>query len=72
MAGFLTPDDLEQLTHKRQPAAQARALRRMGLHFLPRDDGTPAITWEAVNAKLAGTVAPVRPQLNLQAFKKAG
>lgn len=73
MTGILTPADLEQLTHKRQPAAQARALKRMGLPFMPRDDGTPAITWEAVNARLAGKATPAaEPQMNLQRFRRAG
>lgn len=57
MTALLTPDDLLALTHKRQPAAQIRELRRMGLQPLVRADGTPAITWEAVNARMQGQAA---------------
>jgi hypothetical protein len=45
----------------------------MGLPFMARDDGTPAITWDAVNARLAGKApAPAEPQMNLQRFRRAG
>lgn len=72
MSALLTPDDLQALTHKRQPAAQIRELRRMGLLPIVRADGTPAITWDAVNACMQGQAAKARPQLNLRAFQKAG
>ncbi|MBN8740671.1 MAG: hypothetical protein BGP24_14925 [Lysobacterales bacterium 69-70] len=72
MSALLTPDDLQALTHKRQPAAQIRELRRMGLQPIVRADGTPAITWDAVNARMQGQAAKPRPQLNLRAFQKAG
>jgi hypothetical protein len=72
MTALLTADDLQELTHKRQPAAQIRELKRMGLQPIVRADGTPAITWEAVNARMQGQAVKPRPQLNLRAFQKAG
>ena len=38
MSTFLTDLELEQLTGKKQPAAQRRALERVGIHYIPRAD----------------------------------
>lgn len=78
---LLTPEDLEALTHRRQPAAQIRELRRMGLRPIVRSDGTPVITWVAVNALMLGGSQnselqsdlrhiAKRPQLNLATFTR--
>lgn len=72
MTGILTPADLEQLTHKRQPAAQVRELRRMGLLPIVRADGSPAITWEAVNARMVGATAGDDWEMDLRLIQKAG
>lgn len=72
MSALLTPDDLQALTHKRQPAAQIRELRRMGLQPIVRADGTPAITWDAVNARMGSAAAEPEPEIDLRHFRRAG
>lgn len=47
MGKFLTPDDLEELTDRTQPAAQIRALKSMGfregVHFRVSPAGKPKV-----------------------------
>lgn len=45
---FLTPEELIELTGKRQAAAQVRALRFMGLEHRIRPDGSVAVLTEHV------------------------
>ena len=45
---FLTPEELVELTGKRQAAAQVRALRFMGLEHRIRPDGSVAVLTEHV------------------------
>lgn len=53
---FLTPDQLEALTHRVRPSAQMRALDKMGIKYLPRPDGTPAVSCAHVDKVMgAGT-----------------
>ena len=66
---LLTEQDLEQLTHLKRPMAQARWLRKLGIRYHPRNDGTIATTWDAVNAPL---LQDDRTRPNLSAVKKAG
>lgn len=37
---WLTESELEDLTHRRKPALQAKALRAMGIPYYARPDGT--------------------------------
>ena len=39
MTTFLTPAELEQLTGKKQPAAQRRVLDKHGVRYFVRGDG---------------------------------
>ncbi|HCZ48006.1 MAG TPA: hypothetical protein DCZ11_03255 [Gammaproteobacteria bacterium] len=50
----LTPAELAALTGYRRPSKQIRWLREQ-LRVSPavRPDGTPAVTWEAINAAMA-------------------
>ena len=40
---FLNKDELEQLTGKRRPKAQGRALDAMGIPYRRRPDGSPVV-----------------------------
>lgn len=40
MAIACTPEELVEITNKRRPSAQIRALRKMGIEHRPRPDGT--------------------------------
>lgn len=40
---FLTPEQIEELTDKKQHSAQLRVLRAMGIEHKPRPDGTIAV-----------------------------
>lgn len=58
----LTHDELIELTGKRRPSAQARALRAMGVAYIPRPDGTLVVLH--ANLTLAGVASKTRePQL---------
>ena len=50
---ILTPADLEHLTGAKRAATQRRVLDNAGIRYVRRLDGSPALTWEAVNAVLA-------------------
>lgn len=71
MSAPLTDAELQSVTGKRQHAAQARFLRKIGLNPIVRDDGFPVVTWEAVNAVLLGQKGKPELQLNLRAIGKA-
>ncbi len=55
---FLTPNELYELTHRKRPTAQLRALRSMGIEARLRADNTVVALWSAVEAKLGP--APTR------------
>ena len=40
---FLNQDELNSLTGKERPSAQARALRQMGIEYRQRPDGSIAV-----------------------------
>lgn len=48
---LLSNENLFDLTGYKQPAAQIRALRTMGITFHTRPDGRPVVTWEGVNGQ---------------------
>jgi hypothetical protein len=54
MSAFLTVTDVEHLTGAKRAAFQRRVLDKAGIRYVKRLDGSPALTWEAVNAVLAG------------------
>lgn len=55
---FLTPDQIQSLTNKVRPSAQCRALTGMGIKFLQRPDGTPAVSCAHIDKVMgAGTAA---------------
>lgn len=54
----LTDAELYDLTHKRRPAAQVRALRFMGIEHQQRPDGTVAVLREHVQEVLSGKRSP--------------
>ena len=68
---FLSKDELVQLTGRRRPKAQARALTRMGIPHRRRPDGSPVVLRihldmpdASVNGdKLAGEGRPLEPVL---------
>lgn len=60
----LTPDELIELTGKRRPTAQARALRSMGIAYIPRPDGTLVVLHATLT--IVKTLSQERePQLQL-------
>lgn len=56
----LTGVELYDLTHKKRPAAQVRALRSMGLEHRRRPDGTVAVLREHVFELMGGKKAAKR------------
>lgn len=56
---FLGEDDLRQLTGRQRPAAQRRALTRMGIPHHVRPDGRPVVTAAALERR--DTPAPKIP-----------
>lgn len=67
---FLCADDLVILTGKKQSGAQCSALRRMGVKFGTRLDGSPVVTRDAVRAYTGEGASSNddRPTINLQAI----
>ncbi|NGY03445.1 DUF4224 domain-containing protein [Solimonas terrae] len=49
---FLTDEEIESLTRKKQHAAQARALDAIGLKYAMRGDGSLVVLHSAVEALL--------------------
>lgn len=49
---FLAHEQLVELTHRKCPSAQMRALRSMGIEFAERPDGTPVVSREHVESRL--------------------
>lgn len=64
---FLTDAELYELTGKRLPSAQCRALTLMGIRFVQRPDGKPKIPRAWIEG--AQQQAPRRPVLALEAIK---
>ncbi len=55
---WLTASELQSATSKKQPSAQARVLRALGIPFKRRPDGKLLVGLDAVSAALAGTTTP--------------
>jgi hypothetical protein len=55
---FLTAAELADLTKRKLPRAQVRALRTMGIEHIIRPDGSPVVLRAHVEAMLG---APERP-----------
>lgn len=55
---FLTPAQLEELTHRKYGAWQARALDEMKIRYRIRPDGTVAVLWSDVEGKQDTRRAP--------------
>lgn len=51
---FLESDEVQDLTNRVQHAAQARALRSMGIEHKPRPDGSLAVLRSHVETVLSG------------------
>lgn len=49
MSELLTTEELEKVTGAKQPAKQVLILRRHGIFFIERLDGTITATWYHVN-----------------------
>lgn len=58
---LLTSEELESLTNKKRCDAQVKALNAMGVPFILRGDGSPAVSRLFVDRKLGAIdKAPVR------------
>lgn len=69
---ILSDNELVQATHREQPAAQARALTRIGVPFQRRPDGTLLVSRAAFDRALSGgTMTPNRPANGLNWSKRA-
>ena len=55
---FLTAEQLEDLTGRKQPAAQIRWLRRNGVHHFVRADGHPRVLSDALRRRDTEEVRP--------------
>lgn len=51
-AVVLTHEQLVELTHRKRPSAQMRALRSMGTESAERPDGTQVVSREGIAARL--------------------
>lgn len=54
---ILSQADLKTLTGAARHARQKHILKRNGIRYIERADGSPAVTWEAVNAALTSKPA---------------
>jgi hypothetical protein len=52
---WLSDDEVEDATRRRQPARQAKLLEQMGVPYQRRPDGTLLVGRAAMEAALAGT-----------------
>lgn len=50
---LITPEDMVELTGAKLPSKQCEMLRKSGIRFSIRANGSPALTWEAYNRQLA-------------------
>jgi hypothetical protein len=55
MTKFLTQDEIKELTGFKRPSGQLKWLRSKGIEALSKGDGTLAVLWEAVEARMLGT-----------------
>lgn len=69
MAEFLSPEQLIELTGKKQGAAQRRELQHMGIAFLSRTDGSLVVQWRDVETKRREAPKLREPKLNLEPVK---
>ena len=60
-ATLLTQDDLRTLTGKQRPAAQRRALDRMGIRYHVRPDGRPVVPAAALVGGDSATLKQDQP-----------
>ena len=58
---MLTADDVIAVTGMRRPADQCRRLLEWRVPYRARSDGSPMLTWSAINAALADDLKPGRP-----------
>ena len=55
---LLTPEDIIKVTGYVQPAAQIRALKKMGIALKVRPDGKPVVTWSMFHSNKNQPVEP--------------
>lgn len=53
-APWLSDAELVDATHRARPSAQARALDRIGVHYVRRPDGSLLVSRDALEAVLRG------------------
>lgn len=66
MSEFLTPAELEDLTGLKQPAAQARWLRKEKIRVRRRADGALRVLWDDVKARPREAAPIGRTQPNFE------
>ena len=64
MSIYLSDAELVEVTHLRQPHAQARALTRIGVPFKRRPDGTLLVGRTALERVLSGVQAQPQQSAN--------
>lgn len=73
---FVTPQQLEDYTHKVRPSAQAKFLAARGMRFDVRDDGTIALRKEELDRHTLSAGASktanvrARPVLDLESLRR--
>jgi hypothetical protein len=63
---FLTPEELEELTHRKRYEAQVRALRFMGIEHRVRPDATVAVLRRHVEQVLGYCSEPDSPPEDIE------
>lgn len=66
----LTDGDLQEITGVEQPAAQCRALDRLGVKYSKRKDGKPRTTWRLYEHAIQDE--PYNTEPNFSALKENG
>lgn len=60
--GFLSPDELRQLTGRKPKSLQIAWLRTEGIPFRVNATGHPVVTWAAVEGRQPGAEPPQQPK----------
>lgn len=62
----LTDEEIEEITRRKRPSAQARELKALGIRFQVRSDGTLLVYRHAIDRGRIDTMAAPEPRLRLR------
>ncbi|WP_434779054.1 DUF4224 domain-containing protein [Neisseria sp. Ec49-e6-T10] len=66
----LTDEDIQEITGLEQPAAQCRALDKLGVKYSKRRDGKPRTTWRLYEDAIQEKQYTVEPDFSVFAKEK--